>query len=116
MRNKLQSINVYIPINLGDLDVEFKNNILEADRIRAIFHQLYLVRIGQSDHSDAKDKSRFSDGWIPLNSKKLRKIATKNYSKYIKWMEEKGYLIRKVNEMNGIVTKNYLPNVHTFYS
>lgn len=107
-KKKYQSINAYVPIQLGNIEEIVLGTDLQADRIRAIYHQLYLKRLADSANDKLVEKDKFKNGWVSLHSSLLKKVATNSFIKYINFLEQKGLLIKRRDKITG--SRKYAKN------
>ncbi len=99
-----EPVNAYVPVNLPDIDVlglPNSNPKLNPDRIRAIYHLLYLYRGKNATNDTYNITDSFRDGWVNLSSKLLIKVATRSYIRYLNYMEASGLLEIRRDAITG---------------
>ena len=95
-----EKIIAYVPASLPNLE-DFSNitenallDKIARDRIRLIFHLLYASRSQTSRNSKKRNTQKFIDGYVSISSALLKQLVTSEYSKYLNFMEEKGFIER----------------------
>lgn len=101
--NKQRIIYGYLPIGIAIQDLQQKiiGTGLSFDKIVLLFHQLYISRIRSANNSTLRRSSLHSDGWVSVDSRILKKLLTKGYSKYLNWAEENNLILRRRDEVTG---------------
>ena len=100
-KNTFKPIKAYVPINIGNIDELVIGTNLSADRIRAIYHQLFLKRLIDSSNSKLILSAKYINGWVSIHSGILKKIGTNRYLEYLQFLENKGLLLIRRDEITG---------------
>lgn len=105
---KYKSINAYVPIGLGNIEKLVEGTKFKPDRIRAIYHQLFLNRLADSTNKDLIEKPKFKNGWVSVHSAVFKKVATNEFIEYLNFLEVKGLMLKRRDNITG--GKKYTPN------
>lgn len=93
---KLQPKTTYIPISCPNIDEMTSGTDYKADKVRAMFHQMFVSRLSQGAYIGKNKKHPmnyiYEDGYVALDSTILRSLLTSNYKRYVSFLIEKGVI------------------------
>ena len=101
MKDDNKTVNAYVPIGIElDLEEMLVGTGLCPDRLKLLFHQLFLSRIQLANNKNSQSYL-YGEGWVAIDSRILKKLLTKNYCKYLDWAEEHSLIERRRDNMTG---------------
>jgi len=104
---KLKPLSAVIPINCPDLDRLVAGTTICPDRLRVLLHQIYISWIFNEFTYKKQDNYFHMDGWVTLSALRLKVLLTSNYTRYEKFLEEKGIIeIKHSNAGNKSFVQN----------
>lgn len=86
------SLQALIPINTPQLLTLSMPEGITPDHIRAVFHQMYIVRSKQSRLDEEDRPNYYNDNYVPLNAEMMYLLLSKRYRIVLNWMEEQGFI------------------------
>jgi hypothetical protein len=106
---KYNPVFAYVPIALPNLDDLVKGTKFSADRLRCLYHQLYMQRLNDSTSDKVTNTIKYKTGWVSLSGKLLTRLATNNYKEHLEFLEGKGLLLIRRDPYTG--KKKYGTNI-----
>lgn len=98
----MKPVYAYVPIALTDLRGKLKGANLSEERLYLLLHQCFLSRLRKPNKKWSKKKRKlFEDGYVSLDSRILKKLLTKYYTKYLDFAEDNSVINRYRNEDTG---------------
>ncbi len=95
-------IYAYVPIALPDFSDLLKKENLSEERLYLLLHQCFLSRLRKPNKKWSKKKRElFEAGYVSLDSRILKKLLTKNYTKYLDFAEDNSVINHYRNENTG---------------
>jgi hypothetical protein len=106
---KYNPVFAYVPIALPNLDELVNGTKYSADRLRCIYHQLYMQRLKDSTSDRVTNTVKYQTGWVSLSSTLLQQLGTNAYKEHLEFLELKGLLLIRRNEFTD--RKKYGQNI-----
>ncbi|TAH42099.1 MAG: hypothetical protein EYC69_06555 [Bacteroidetes bacterium] len=101
MKDDNKTVYAYVPIGIElDLEEMLVGTGLCPDRLKLLFHQLFLSRIQLANNKNSQSYL-YDEGWVAIDSRILKKLLTKNYCRYLDWAEEHSLIERRRDNMTG---------------
>lgn len=88
-----------VPVNIPDLVKFTDGDVWLADAIALMYHQMYMVR--QQDKRKKKKSWWYKENLVSMDSRKLRRIITKNYQKRVVKFMLKNRILREHRNPDG---------------
>ena len=96
-------IYAYIPIGINNLEEMLSGTGLSFDRMKLLFHQLFLSRLRYAHNKTQRSNWLYTEGWVPIDSRILKMLLTQHYVRYLNWAEENNLIERRRDEItNGV--------------